>query len=1159
MGFAFRKFVVSIGLLSVLASTTPDVNAGRVSDDAGAHKDPWALGGKTWVAPKDGKACYKSVKVDPKIKSNISHTNYASEDDFHIALSRAVARLTDGHCVWINGCYDSMFMNYVPLPLNLLVDSQGKQDVYIAKEAFSIASAEFGDQISAWQNALPGKFKDSLSGTKVIAINGRPPFDSVNASAAISSSYEGLGTRQNAYFSSYRRTPGGWNYVLGKFAEQGLPLDDQVTSTILRTPPDVVTIHYRFKLGLNSVPSNDAPSWRDRNRATLPDTHGWDYYAPPLSKDPSSVSPVQKFQQQPHLPASKQPHHLDVILDNSPPTDFALPQELTPSLPVLDEDRKTGIMVLGSFADGDYEAFFDNMLDGLTNLKQQNATRLIDDVTNNGGGWTCAAAYLHRIISGPKSTAGPQGVLDTKTRAGPLAKLLVKAPISGIDPGHAIIRCIDEDWLKNTVDLTINGRKDSFSQRLGRECSAYDYLTQPPDEALFDGKKVAIVSNGRCALFQVVMTKCEGSKTVVVGGKHDIAQQYCVGGQSTDLSVIDSEIKTGKPKDRPLAPPDLLINGILGVTWQLAFGVENTQEPEVSPSPFCFSWATFCGFEDPTSKSSLELEGILTNRQCSGRKCTISSQIPSSPLFHASLSLRQLSASKHRQGVFPNPNPTSGLSTLNFAYRHAHHHSHLQPKPHSPANAYPAPIFAISLSPYDFYFRIRNPFTSFSGYFASFGSKSRAGGSLLLESSMAWCFCLLEWRCLVWGSSGLEGRETDHHFEGGNHDQAEGTPNGIFPPFSLRVNKGSLTLISGVGAYVSCGRFEDLQTSGVLIGWATGTRNPTSLLSFVTQLPDVTGASSATGGILIVKTSYSWLKRGVRFKKEKGYAIHAYLNGRPVLGHRILSDQTASASGLSKRQHFPESLVMSTILFSSRMRPVLHRTLVVWGETESWPGRFGPEWFQSNGKYAKNLLWGDDSGPSSLFTVLECCKNLTNLAIWTEVKERDVPSLLASLSQLRLRRLSTDLSNLSIGPFLQNHAQLPMFLNLTHLEDTSRLTRWSFVAGIQYLPRLTHLSLSVDSSTAAIRNALEFCERLIILILFSSFGERRNGSGNITFEVPLRSEVGAIGDSRIVSLESAYLEEWEVGSQGGRDMWALAEEIIGIRALRLDSYFRKMF
>lgn len=74
----------------------------------------------------------------------------------------------------------------------------------------------------------------------------------------------------------------------------------------------------------------------------------------------------------------------------------------------------------------------------------------------------------------------------------------------------------------------------------------------PPAEALFDPKKTAIVSNGRCAsscaLFSVTMAKEEGAKTVVFGGKNDIEQRYCgtVGGQSTDFSEIDTEVKVSR-------------------------------------------------------------------------------------------------------------------------------------------------------------------------------------------------------------------------------------------------------------------------------------------------------------------------------------------------------------------------------------------------------------------------------------------------------------------------------------------------------------------------------------------------------------------------------------------------------------------------------------
>jgi hypothetical protein len=41
------------------------------------------------------------------------------------------------------------------------------------------------------------------------------------------------------------------------------------------------------------------------------------------------------------------------------------------------------------------------------------------------------------------------------------------------------------------------------------------------------------------------MAKEDGVRTVVVGGKNDIPQQYCgtVGGQSTGFTMIDTEIK----------------------------------------------------------------------------------------------------------------------------------------------------------------------------------------------------------------------------------------------------------------------------------------------------------------------------------------------------------------------------------------------------------------------------------------------------------------------------------------------------------------------------------------------------------------------------------------------------------------------------------------
>lgn len=85
-----------------------------------------------------------------------------------------------------------------------------------------MASAEFPDQIDLWQNSLIGPLKGNLasvsttipfhlrllevssqlSGAKVLLINGRPPFDAVDANTEITGSFQGLGTRQNSFVQS---------------------------------------------------------------------------------------------------------------------------------------------------------------------------------------------------------------------------------------------------------------------------------------------------------------------------------------------------------------------------------------------------------------------------------------------------------------------------------------------------------------------------------------------------------------------------------------------------------------------------------------------------------------------------------------------------------------------------------------------------------------------------------------------------------------------------------------------------------------------------------------------------------------------------------------------------------------------------------------------
>ncbi|KAJ8082869.1 hypothetical protein PM082_008726 [Marasmius tenuissimus] len=623
-------------------------------DLASGPADPCTkIAGQKWVAPQDLRACFRSFKVDEGIKNNILevvsktlafHTSvnyqiqapppfdkdvhediyvdlariggqsYPSEYDFHIDISRSVKRLNDGHCVWVNSCYDSSFLNYLPIPLVLLTDANGDQHVHIAPEAFSVASAEFPDQINVWQDALPaylnGKL-ESLNGATVVSINKEDPFVAVNANAAITGSFQGFGTRQNSFFSSYQRSTSTFNYLLGNFAQQALPLDDSVELEIIRvneTSTERITLPYRARIN-GARNFTDGASYRSINCSPTNTTNGVDVYASGQTVTPDSSDAIQ-FQQAPPMPHSKK-HLVNVMLDSTPLTDVVLPPELQPPSEPLDgsfgvgsfydlDDGKTGVLALGSFSGADYDAMQTGLLTGLTEMKARGKTKLIVDVTNNGGGFICVAHWLHRIIAGPKDTTVPQAGLDTKARNNPLARSIVNEIVTNNrDPQVQLLYNplqwvnatnqpfgAKENWLIPPVNVTINGHPDQFSQRLGQECQPGGFVVDPPDVALFDPKNVVIVSNGRCAsscsLFSITMQKEEGAKTVVLGGKKDVKQQYCgtVGGQSTDFATIDTEIKTAHLKDDPAAPPDLIIRGVQGITWRLGFGIENTEQPE---------------------------------------------------------------------------------------------------------------------------------------------------------------------------------------------------------------------------------------------------------------------------------------------------------------------------------------------------------------------------------------------------------------------------------------------------------------------------------------------------------------------------------------------------------------------------------------------------
>ncbi|TFK65260.1 hypothetical protein BDN72DRAFT_845791, partial [Pluteus cervinus] len=159
-------------------------------------------------------------------------------------------------------------------------------------------------------------------------------------------------------------------------------------------------------------------------------------------------------------------------------------------------------------------------------------------------------------------------------------------------------------------------------------------------------------------------------------------------------------------------------------------------------------------------------------------------------------------------------------------------------------------------------------------------------------------------------------------------------------------------------------------------------------------------------------------------------------------------------------------------------------------DVEHWPPVPGLSWFETNGKYVRNILWGVDV--AKLPPVLERCPHLDNLAVWLYASDNNLTVLLPALSTLRLRRISIELKTLFSGSHFQTEqGKHPMFRHITHLDIIQACTMWSHIEGVAQLPCLTHLSLSRRSdNSGAVFGALEQCKQLKILALVRSSTKR---------------------------------------------------------------------
>jgi len=222
----------------------------------------------------------------------------------------------------------------------------------------------------------------------------------------------------SSFFSSYHLTNQGWTYVKGEFAENVLPLRDNVTLTLQRSGQshaEAITVNLSYipfsfprltkgiqlpyySLFNRNIFFNDTSSWRTTYCASVDGlTNGVDLYAP-VAGNASSLDNASS-KPRPEIMNEIQPSH--IVRRANPRIASRAEGTVTNDtlLPVVHysmlDDGVTGVLAIGSFQDQtmDTAQFATLLLNGLLNLTGSGARQLIVDVVSHN-----ILTFSHQVL-----------------------------------------------------------------------------------------------------------------------------------------------------------------------------------------------------------------------------------------------------------------------------------------------------------------------------------------------------------------------------------------------------------------------------------------------------------------------------------------------------------------------------------------------------------------------------------------------------------------------------------------------------------------------------------------------------------------------------------------------------------------------------------------
>ncbi|KAH8112345.1 hypothetical protein DFH11DRAFT_1511719 [Phellopilus nigrolimitatus] len=618
-----RYVEVTSFCLALLLGLFSSVLAAPTADDPCA-----AIAGQTFVVPAKALACLKSFPFNETLRQNvlqtvsrvfdfytfedfylnspppfqestaniraelarINVTEYETDFDFNKDLYDFVTQLNDGHTRWLPSCYTA-FQNILPAPITIL-EEDNAQSVFVAPNSvqlFSLIGSDFTDFFDSinfdWKRLAGAEVLEiqSINGSMISVL------DYVDYIAStVSGNYLDHNVRVNSVFSSYRIVDTGFSQRVGDLAGPPMPTQDNLTfSLIVANGTDIETITVPYLAMFLSNPFSDRASFWANNCAANNATNGVDIKSQRILTDA--------------IRRNGRPMPKASIIDIAPANAFDLPPQFQPTLPQVNSsagviksyilpDNETGVMFVGSF-EGDFVQFQTDTVSAMDAFKAAGVSRLLIDLTNNGGGFVCLGQFLHQFLAG--SQIGYPG-FQSSIRANTLAQKIVENDIA-LNVTQLFYSPVDwaffndtqfpetNNYINPSVPFEINGVSDPTSQRFHDTCTPFDVpIPETPPIPL--KKLTSSVSNGNCAstcaMFSTLMNERHNTTIAVFGGKpgQNIEFKGMAGNQVLEWTDIDTEIKSANLKDDPLAPPDLIVNQFRH-NWRTAWSFFDESKP----------------------------------------------------------------------------------------------------------------------------------------------------------------------------------------------------------------------------------------------------------------------------------------------------------------------------------------------------------------------------------------------------------------------------------------------------------------------------------------------------------------------------------------------------------------------------------------------------